>query len=237
MGRKLPQYAGRLTPAQVAAGMNAAQANARRLLASAEALLAANCYPAAASLAALSIEESGKTGILRELALAHDDQAAAAAWRRFRYHTSKNAIWLVPQKVAAGARFLEDFRSLFQPESEHPSVLDKVKQLGFYTDCLGDAHWSSPEQVVDEPLARSLVAIAGCLTSQHEVTESEITLWVQHMGPVWGGPLDLMRRALVTWYAELLKLGLHDGDPKDMAEFVFQSSNEVAQQGDEADER
>jgi hypothetical protein len=49
--------------------MNAANRNARRLVADAKLLLDAGRYPSAAALAALAIEESGKTSILRTLAV------------------------------------------------------------------------------------------------------------------------------------------------------------------------
>ena len=88
--------------------------------------------------------------VLRELALASDEKALADCWRSYRSHTKKNIMWLLPQLVAEGARKLDDFRSLFDENSDHPYILDLVKQIGFYTDCLGNAHWSIPEEVIDE---------------------------------------------------------------------------------------
>ena len=69
---QLSQYNGRLTPPQIADGMNAAIRNARRLADDARTLLDLGSYPTAASLAVLSIEERGKVSILRHLAMVRD---------------------------------------------------------------------------------------------------------------------------------------------------------------------
>jgi AbiV family abortive infection protein len=234
--RRLNQYKGALSPKQVAAGMNAAIANARRLVDDAERLLEAGRFPTAASLAALSIEESGKVSILRALALSRTDAEAAEEWRRFRSHTKKNAAWLLPSLVASGARNLEDLRPLFDSSSDHPYVLDQMKQLGFYTDCLGDVHWSMPEEVIDESLARMLVRVARLFARGRVVTPEEIELWVKYMGPVWKGPPDWMKKALAEWHAELVRRKLAQGDEDDMARFIWASGEEAVQQRDEADE-
>ena len=96
MKKKLNAYRGRLTPAEIATGMNAAAKNARRLSEDAESLLAAGRFPTAASLATLAIEEAGKVSILRELALAQSDAEALEVWRSYRSHSRKNVAWLLP---------------------------------------------------------------------------------------------------------------------------------------------
>ena len=63
----LPEYRGSLDPAAVAKGMNAANRNARRLVADAKLLLDGERYPSAAALAALAIEESGQSVDLARL--------------------------------------------------------------------------------------------------------------------------------------------------------------------------
>ena len=65
------QYRGRLTNRQIAEGMTAAAANARRLLSDAVLLLEAERWPTAAALAILAIEEAGKQAILRHC---HDNR-------------------------------------------------------------------------------------------------------------------------------------------------------------------
>jgi AbiV family abortive infection protein len=220
MNKKLDAYRGRLTPTQIAQGMNAAARNAQRLALDAAALLEAHRFPTAASLAILSIEEAGKSSILRSLALARTNVEALDVWKEYRSHTRKNAGWLLPQLFAAGARKLDDFRPLFEEDSEHPYILDQVKQLGFYTDCLGQAHWSTPDAVVDEALAQMLVGIAKLLAKQDEHTEKEVELWVEHVGPVWKKNPAWMKQALVDWYAAMQKSGLAPEGANQMDRFI-----------------
>ena len=110
--KKLDSYKGKLSADQVAAGINAAIQNAKRLSEDASLLFEAGRFPSAASLAILSIEESGKVSILRALALAKTSEEIAVAWRDYRSHTKKNASWLLLQLVEQGARKLDDFKPL-----------------------------------------------------------------------------------------------------------------------------
>jgi AbiV family abortive infection protein len=217
----LNQFRGRLSPDQVAQGMNVAERNACRLLADAQLLLGAGRFPSAASIAVLSLEESGKVSILRELALARSDDEAKDAWSSYRSHTKKNVTWLLPELIANGARELEDLRPLMDPTAEHPHVLDQLKQLGFYTDCLGQVHWSEPSSVIDEELARTLVRTAGLLARQASHTPREIALWVEHIGPVWKGEMPWMKTALSNWYQAMRAEGLHAGDEKAENAFIW----------------
>ena len=178
-------------------------------------------------MAALSIEEAGKISILREIAVARDKRELDDAWRRYRSHTQKNVQWLLPQVVAQGARRLEDLRTLFDPDAEHPQLLDSVKQLGFYTDCLGDAHWSEPVSVIDEKLARMLVGIAAFVSKGREMTPREIELWVQHIKPVWKGPMDWMKKALANWHADMVREGLTHEPPESMEMFLWGPEGDV----------
>ena len=116
---KLRQYSGELDAAQISCGMNAACRNARRLADDARLLLDAGRNPTAASLAALSIEESGKASVLRGLALAPTEKARRRAWKDYRSHRSKNAAWILPELVAKGARDLEALRLAADPSAEH----------------------------------------------------------------------------------------------------------------------
>src|ERR1044072_3654797 len=135
MNTRVP-YRGKLSPKQVAAGMNAATRNATRLVKDAEALFAAKRYPSAAALAALAIEEGGKLSILRALAVARNNDEIRAGWKSYRSHQTKNVLWLFPLYVLSGIRTLDGFRSLFHPDSKHTKRLDELKQGGFYTDCV-----------------------------------------------------------------------------------------------------
>jgi len=217
--QKLDQYRGPLSPAQIADGMNAAIDNAARLANDAKILLESHSYPSAASLAILSIEESGKVTVLRGLALARDEYEQMDAWREYRSHTCKNAMWLFPEMVAKGGRKLNDFSKITDPSSDHPYVLDKLKQVAFYTDCLGASHWSIPHEVIDEKLASLLVDIASLLAKKHHVTTKEVELWIKYMKPVWGTSEAFEKAALKNWYADMQVHGLAPVGDKEMAEF------------------
>lgn len=221
MTKRLDQYKGRLTPQQVADGINVARQNASRLAADARLLLDAGRLPSAAALAALSIEESGKVSILRALVLARSDKEVRKEWSAYRRHTKKNIQWLLPSLIADGARSLEDFRPLFDPGAEHPYLLDQVKQIALYTDCLGEAHWSVPEEVIDEPLAHMLVSVAELFARGRQVTPEEIELWKKHVGPVWKASVDCMRRAVLNWHTEMIDHGLISAEDGDMEKFLY----------------
>ncbi|QET04367.1 MULTISPECIES: AbiV family abortive infection protein [Cupriavidus] len=218
--KKLNTYRGPLSAAEVAAGMNAANANAQRLADDAEALLAAGRIPTAASLAALSIEESGKVSILRQLATSNSKEEVAAAWKSYRSHSRKNVNWLLPELAVKGARKLEDFRPLFEEDAEHPFVLDKVKQLGFYTDCLGNRHWSVPTNAIDEALAGSLIQIAKLLVGKREISVKEIELWIHHVGSAPKNDFSAMKRALASWYSAMQEAGLRPLGNNEMERFI-----------------
>jgi AbiV family abortive infection protein len=220
MKKKLDQFKGRLTPSQIASGMNVANKNAKRLHDDAKLLLEAGRYPSAASLAILSIEESGKESILRGMSVAIDDKEIKDAWKEYRSHTKKNIAWMLPQLVAEGARKLEDFRPLFDKESDHPYVLEQLKQIGFYTDCLGKAHWSDPNKVIDKRIARLLVGISGIFLSKRETTQKEIELWMKHIGPVWKRNASWVNQALSNWWVEMQENGLVPEGDNEMDKFI-----------------
>lgn len=209
MKKKLDAYKGRLTPAKISEGMNAACRNANRLVDDAFLLLGARRFPSALALAILAIEEAGKLPILTRLAIARSDAEYAEIWKEYRSHTSKNRMWTFPSLVAAGARALEDFRPLFSPGAEHPYKLDQLKQIAFYTDCLGNAHWSNPEEVIDESLAQSIAQTAKILAGSPTHTEKEITLWIEYMAPAFASnDLELMKHAFTSWYQAMETNGL-----------------------------
>ena len=221
MSKKLDSYKSRLTAEQIADGMNAARENAKRLASDAELLLEASRFPSAASLAILAIEEAGKITVLRGLATAKDDEEVKSCWRAYRSHTKKNVSWILPELVAKGARRLDDLLPLFDESSDHPFVLDQLKQLGFYTDCLDNAHWALPEQSVDEQLATTLVQVAVLLAKGRQATTKEIELWIKHIGPVKGLGMAENKQALINWYAEMQQLGLAPQGENKMEQFVI----------------
>ena len=97
---------------------------------------------------------------------------------------------------------------------------DQVKQIALYSDCLGEGHWSEPAEVIGGPLAQSLVACAQLLARGGQVTQLEIELWVEHVGPHLHGPRWRAEQALEAWYAEMQRHGLAPSGPNSMARFV-----------------
>lgn len=175
-------------------------------------------------MAVLSIEESGKVVILRRFLTSTDDDRKSL-WREYRSHTSKNLNWILPDLVAKGARKLDDFLAIVDKDSDHPIVLDTLKQIGFYSDCLGKGHWSLPQEVVGEELAANLVQTAELLAPQRVISIRELELWVKHMGAVWGTTPAAMKSALVQWYAEMQREGLSPAGVNQMEIFVNEGLN------------
>jgi AbiV family abortive infection protein len=216
----LKQYRGRLTNRQIAEGMTAATANARRLVSDAMLLLEAKRWPTAAALAVLAIEEAGKDGILRAMSVATTDKEIADLWKDFRSHRVKNAHGALLEYAARGGRKLFDFAGMYSKDAEHPAILDGVKQIGFYVDAFGNTgHWSLPQDIVGEGLARALVETATVLSNAGDTTEREIELWVEHMGPAWMTP-DMVH-ALILWHQAMYDEGLTAMSGSKMADFVF----------------
>lgn len=180
--RPLTPFTGRLSAQHVANGINAAIQNAGRLLADAELLAKSGRFPSACAMAILSIEESGKPSVLRRLAIANDEAAVKALWRDYRSHQAKNAAWIIVALARGGARTLRDLAPIYDPESDHPVILDTIKQLGFYTDSYAAGSWSMPEHVIDEALCAEILLAASTLLSKNTVTVREIELWIEHIG-------------------------------------------------------
>jgi AbiV family abortive infection protein len=219
--KKLNGYKGVLSPQQIAEGINAAKKNAYRLAKDAKLMFDDGRYPSAVSLAILSIEESGKVSILRGLSLAKDEKEIAECWRDYRSHTKKNVYWILPELAAKGARRLEDLGPIVDETSDHPYLLDQIKQIGFYTDCLGQAHWSIPEDVIEESLAKTLVQTAEVFSkNRDEISVLEIELWIKHMKPVWKTNMSAMKAALINWSKDMIENGLSTKEENDMEKFV-----------------
>jgi AbiV family abortive infection protein len=216
--RKLDQYKGRLSPEQVAAGMNAAKRNAANLAADARLLLERGRFPTAMALAILSIEESGKCSILRGLSVAGSDSEVSEGWRSYRSHTRKNVLGGLLDAYHGGARKLGDFFDMFADTAERSQLLDNLKQLGFYTDCLGQSHWSEPSEVIGETVARRAVTTATALATDGEISTKEIELWVTHLGEVWG--TAAMSDGLLRWYEDMQRQGLAAPGPNAMRVFI-----------------
>jgi AbiV family abortive infection protein len=216
---RLEQYAGPLNAVEIAAGMNAAAQNAKRLAEDARLLFDNQRYASALALAVLSIEESGKSRIFRELALARDEKELRECWREYRSHTKKNQLWPLIETFMKGARCAEDFKSLLAPDAEHPYLLDKVKQIAIYTDSYKKGHWSVPEQVVEKELAQSLLTTAEIMSTDRDVTAEEIELWIKYLQPHWKTSTAASQQALFEWDREMRRRGLIKGEKTTMEQF------------------
>ena len=84
----------------------------------------------------------------------------------------------MPERIAKGARRATEFQQCVDDTAQdEKETYDALKQLGFYTDCLGKAHWSIPSEVIDIKLAELLVGFAVSTSSnEHETTPREIEL-------------------------------------------------------------
>ncbi len=216
--KRLNSYKGRLSATQIAQGMNVAARNAQRLNGDAKLLLENGRFPSAASLAILAIEEAGKLSILRGLSIAPDEKILKSSWKDYRTHTAKNTAWIIVDLVSKGAKELDDFRPMFDRDSDHTVILDALKQIGFYTDCLGNAHWSEPHEIIDGALAKGLVDIAQMLVPTKETCVREIELWVQHVAPHWG--TGGMAHGALRFYDALRDEGIDTShDPEEIRRF------------------
>jgi AbiV family abortive infection protein len=228
--KAIERYDGKLSAAQVAHGMSAARRNAVRLYEDANLLLEAKRFPSACSLAILSIEESGKMSLLRLLATASTDKRIKDAWRSYRDHQVKNAQWIIAELAAKGAKKLDDLSGIFDPNSDHPAVLDVIKQLGFYTDCYGKAHWSEPFDVIEDRLAKHIVWTAKILLPKRETSEREVQLWIKHVGAHWG-TRDMARGAL-EFEKAMIAEGLSDRTIEEVERFYSPETFKGVKAGD-----
>lgn len=207
MNDHLKSYRGGLAPAEIADGISAAQANALRLIEDAKLLADAGRFPSAAALAILAIEERGKVIILKRMAIVPEDKLKEI-WRDYRSHRAKNAGWAMPLLLADGARTMKDFAPLVDKKADHATMLDALKQVAFYTDCLGEKHWSKPEEVIEPDLARVLIEIAERMMGDKPVTARELELWNEIVAPHYGKPE--MGEAVIRCEEQAKKEGLRE---------------------------
>jgi AbiV family abortive infection protein len=206
-----------LSAEEALAGIQAAVRNAKRLALDARLLLEAKRYPSAASLAALSIEESGKVSILRGIA-ATPIELLKSGWKEYRDHRSKNRMWIIPDLVRQGAKTAFDLTECVDRDGEHTAILDSLKQIGFYTDCYEQKHWSVPDKLVDSSVASSLVETAELLLTKRDMPLRELQLYVQIMKPVYGS--SQMALKLLDFHEALKREGLQFSSDEEIQEYV-----------------
>ncbi len=129
-------------------------------------------------------------------------------------------MWILPDTIKGGATRFEEFRSLFEEDTDHPLILDQIKQVSFYTDCLGSVRWTEPENAIDRATAEMVIRIARTVSRRDQVASREIELWVKHLKPVWMGSMEWMIKAVINWYAEMQAEGLKPEGSNEMDEFL-----------------
>ena len=219
------KYQPTLSASDVVDGMNAALRNARRLAADAKLLLIADRWPTAVSLAILSLEEAGKVVVLRYLSIAFDPAASKARWGDYRSHQAKlkHPIGINPE-----GKSLADpatWAGVGRANAELVASLDRLKQAGFYTDCVpSDGRqpiWTEPACHFTEKQAREAVECAIMASSKPDVSLRDIELLVEHVGPVYGtiGIMDGWR----AWLAAMEVEGLLHTTREDLEDQMLDS--------------
>lgn len=214
----LPRCSGRLSIEEATDGMNAAIDNAKRLASDAELLLQNGRTATALSISILAIEEAGKVSIIRSLLASNDDQLKSH-WKRYRDHKAKNVAWILPDLVSRGARTLHGLREAADNEAEHAVVLEILKQLGLYTDFIGQRNWSKPADAIDEDLAESLLKVAWIMTKSRSITIEENEIWVKHLGPK--SEHGMTKAGLSLFLSEASQKGIIQTDNETAQKFIF----------------
>jgi AbiV family abortive infection protein len=218
------QYKGRLDSKSASEGIKLATPNAISLLEDAELLFRHQRFERCVSLSILSIEESGKSRILRGILLTEDPKELNKEWQDYRRHTAKNLAWIVPSLILGGARKLDDLKEMVDPQSDHGQTLEDLKQLSIYTDVFSSKKWSIPSKVIDENLAKMILEFARILIrNENDGMDSieGLDLWIKYLKPEWKGEMKNMKKALIDCYSEAEVLGIIDkGKAEEMARFV-----------------
>jgi AbiV family abortive infection protein len=223
VGKPLDYYRGLLSPAEIVVGLNAARRNAARFLEDAKLLFAHGRYPSAAALAILAIEEAGKVPILRMLPFAKTVAEAEEVWRDYRNHRAKNGAWVVLDWARGKSGTPLNFDKMTDKDAKHTEVLEAVKQISLYTDCLGNRQWTEPNTSVDHTLAEGLVHAADILGRTKEVSLREIELWVEHLSAAWNTP-D-MSNAIMRWAEAMEREKLSSVSAADFQKLLFNQAH------------
>ena len=69
-----------------------------------------------------------------------------------------------------------------------------------------------------------LVKSADLFATKAAVTPEEMELWIAHLGPAYGAPLETMKQALLNWYRAMNDAGLLTENDTVVKEFVTGTS-------------
>lgn len=205
---RIEHFTGCLSPKMIAEGCNLAMENAARLAKDARCLFDEGSYQSAAALATLSIEESGKVHVLEHLALADDEKEAKALWRRYRKHTDKNIFWSFSLEKGQGV--IDALEKHFSKDIQQPQLLETLKQLSLYTDCVSSGRWISPCEIPENSIKRfaeGLIKIAELHSSIHHRTVRDIEILIECVKPVKDRKGDI-QYAMAEYMRKLQQEGL-----------------------------
>ena len=160
----MPRYCGGLTASDAEVWKTLAVKNAKRLLSSAKLLLKSGDSASALSLAVLAVEEHGKIEIIDCILKAGiNTPELKTTWDHYRTHTSKTSEFISMYAELKGAS--EGKACDFQMQNEDLLPLfDLMKQLGFYSDCTGNARWHDPH-CISPAIAIAVVSAAEKIIS------------------------------------------------------------------------
>ncbi len=121
---------------------------------------------------------------------------------------------------AKGAKTLEELRPIVDADSDHPNILDNLKQLCLYTDCVSNSKWISPEAMEMKELAPYLLLMAKAFIKGSVVTEKELQLWRLHVLPAKHGSFEESKRAVANWWADMRANGLSPATEEEIETFL-----------------
>ena len=218
------QYKSKLDVKSAASGIKLANENAADLFEDAKLLYDNKRFERSVAISILSIEESGKPSIIRSILLTDNPKELKKEWQNYRKHIEKNASWIFPDLVSKGVSKLDEFKPLFDKQSDHNQTLENLKQLSLYTDLFSSKKWSSPKQVVDKSTAKSILEIAKIMSIKNDCginSQEGLTLWIKHLKPVWKQEMYKMKEALINCYNEAEEIGIiKKGKAKEMINFI-----------------
>lgn len=176
----------RLTPENIAVGMNVAIRNARRLYSDARLLLRSGRTSSAIALTVLAIEESGKVPILLKMGMTEDDAGLVDLWRRMRDHRAKNLSWILPllaaKGVLSGGARAEHFNAMWE-DGPHAVAAELIKQRATYTEWR-DRSWHFPDADNHPTFAAEFVEMArAAITLWQETTPERVRRHCELVGP------------------------------------------------------
>ena len=201
-----PLYRGPLSPELASEVSAAALRNARRLIADAEVLVAANRLPTAVSLAVLAIEEATKAELVR-LIVSASTSHLKEAWQQFRGHDAKQSLF-----IKSVLDFAENNPEVLKPElGPLEEMLSVFKELGLYVDLFpnGQGYDDPTTHFTDAQKVKRIVGIAAEHVRQsRSFSLRAMQLWRDCVGPKRPSDLRTEEQAIERWKSAMKAEGL-----------------------------